>query len=747
MISLVTVNKRYKADLTLEGFDFDSWLAHIRASRSDQDMAKLRRVYLLMAGVVEHQQHLFGESELHRCLMVAEILADLGMHTDTLLAVMVHGLLTVGAISEDELSPSYGDNIAGLVKGIDKMRIVDAYKLQHSDLSHDKKHMESVRKLLLALAEDLRVVVVKLAERLHIMRNLKSVSEPVRVQLAKETMDIFAPLASRLGIWQIKWELEDLSFRYLDSASYQKVARMLDEKRTNRENYIADVIQTIKTELEKAGIRGEVSGRPKHIYSIWRKMQRKGVGFNDLFDVRAARIMVDSVADCYAALGIVHSKWRPIKSEFDDYIASPKENHYQSLHTAVIGPENKNIEIQIRTRDMHQNCEYGIAAHWGYKEGGKQDLKYGEKIAWLRQILEFKDEEGGDAGDFIDQFKSEVFADRVYVLTPHGKVVDLPKGSTALDFAYHIHTEVGNHYCGAKADGRIIPIAYELQNGQSIEILTSKHSSPSRDWLNPQLGYIKSSRTRAKIRSWFKQLDFDRNVEDGRALLDKELHRLGIHQVKYEQLLKRYNAQKIEDLYAALGRGEITTVQISSALQDQILVPASEKAELPSKISYLRKTGDKQISPSGLQIMGVGDLMSRLAQCCKPLPYDEITGYITRGKGVTVHKNDCPNLMRLRATEKERLVAVAWGESSKDVYPVDIVLKAFDRQGLLKDITNILSNEHLNVVGVNTRTDKKTHIANMSFSLEVNDIAQLSKALVKIEQLPNVMEVARKSPT
>ena len=394
-------------------------------------------------------------------------------------------------------------------------------------------------------------------------------------------------------------------------------------------------------------------------------------------------------------------------------------------------------------RDMHQNCEYGIAAHWGYKEGGKQDLKYGEKIAWLRQILEFKDEEGGDAGDFIDQFKSEVFADRVYVLTPHGKVVDLPKGSTALDFAYHIHTEVGNHYCGAKADGRIIPIAYELQNGQSIEILTSKHSSPSRDWLNPQLGYIKSSRTRAKIRSWFKQLDFDRNVEDGRALLDKELHRLGIHQVKYEQLLKRYNAQKIEDLYAALGRGEITTVQISSALQDQILVPASEKAELPSKISYLRKTGDKQISPSGLQIMGVGDLMSRLAQCCKPLPYDEITGYITRGKGVTVHKNDCPNLMRLRATEKERLVAVAWGESSKDVYPVDIVLKAFDRQGLLKDITNILSNEHLNVVGVNTRTDKKTHIANMSFSLEVNDIAQLSKALVKIEQLPNVMEVAQ----
>jgi len=742
--SLVTVNKRRKDELTLEGFDIDSWLGHIRASRSNEDLEKLRNVYALMAGVVEHQQHLFGESELHRCLMVAEILADLGMHTDTLLAVMVHGLLTVGVVSEEELVSGYGDNIASLVQGVDKMRIVDAYKLQHSDLSHDKKHMESVRKLLLALAEDLRVVVIKLAERLHIMRNLKSVSELIRVQLAKETMDIFAPLASRLGIWQIKWELEDLSFRYLDPVSYQKVARMLDEKRMNREKYITAVIRTIKTELEKVGISAEVSGRPKHIYSIWRKMQRKGVGFNELFDVRAARILVTSVADCYAALGIVHSKWRPIKSEFDDYIASPKENQYQSLHTAVIGPEDKNIEIQIRTREMHRHCEYGIAAHWGYKEGGKQDVKYGEKIAWLRQVLEFKDEEG-DAGDFIDHFKAEVFADRVYVLTPKGKVVDLPKGSTALDFGYHIHTEVGNHFCGAKADGKIIPIGYELQNGQTIEVLTSKHSSPSRDWLNPQLGYIKSARTRAKVRSWFKQLDYERNMEDGRALLEKELHRLGINQPNYDLLLKRYNAHKLEDLYAALGRGEITTIQISSALQDQILLPTRKQVEPPSKVSYLRKPSEKRITPSGLQIMGVGDLMSRLAQCCKPLPYDEITGYITRGKGVTVHKNDCPNLIRLRATEKERLVTVTWGETSKDVYPVDIVIKAFDRQGLLKDITNILSNERLNVVGVNTRTDKKTHIANMSFSLEVNDIAQLSKALVKIEQLPNVMEVTRKS--
>ncbi|WP_455211287.1 GTP diphosphokinase [Kaarinaea lacus] len=739
---MVTVNQRQKHDVTLEGFDFDAWLNHIRAHRSEQDLEKLRRVYALMDGVVEHQQHLFGESELHRCLMVTEILAELGMHTDTLLAVMIHGLLVVQVITPEEILDNYGENIAGLVQGIDKMRIVDAYQLQHSDLAQDKHQMESVRKLLLAVAEDLRVVLIKLAERLHIMRNVKTVSEPVREQLARETMDIFAPLASRLGIWQIKWELEDLSFRYLQTDAYQKVAKMLDEKRLDREKYIANVIDILKAELEKSGIHADVTGRPKHIYSIWRKMQRKGVGFQELFDVRATRILVNNIAECYAALGIVHSKWRPIKSEFDDYIASPKENQYQSLHTAVIGPDDKTIEIQIRTRDMHEHCEYGIAAHWGYKEGGKQDVKLTEKIAWLRQILEFNDEEA-DSGDFIDHFKSEVFSDRVYVLTPQGKVVDLPKGSTSLDFAYHIHTEVGNHFCGAKADGKIIPIGYELQNGQTIEVLTSKHSSPSRDWLNPQLGYVKSSRTRAKIRAWFKQLDYDRNVEDGRALIERELHRLGIKQPDYDFLLKRYHANKVDDLYAALGRGEITTVQITSALHDQILPPRTDTT--PSTVSFLRKPTAGKGAPDGMQIMGVGDLMSRLAQCCKPLPYDEITGYITRGKGVTVHKNDCPNLLRLRATEKERLVAVSWGESSKDVYPVDIVIRAFDRQGLLNDITHVLSNEHLNVVGVNTHTDKKTHIANMVFSLEVNDISQLSQALVKIEQLPNIMEVARKT--
>ncbi|WP_455206117.1 GTP diphosphokinase [Kaarinaea lacus] len=739
---MVTVNKRQKNDLTLEGFDFDAWLDHLRVNRPERELIKLQQVYSIMEGVVEHQRHLFGESELHRTLMVAEILADLHMDSDTLLACLIHGLVMVDALSLDEVKSNYSESLYELVAGVDKMRIVDAYNLHLTEAAHDKNQMESVRKLLLALAEDIRVVIIKLAERLHIMRNLKLVAEPVRVQLARETMDIFAPLASRLGIWQVKWELEDSSFRYLEPGDYQKVAKMLDERRIDREQYITQVTHTIKQELNKAGINAQVTGRPKHIYSIWRKMQRKGVGFQELFDVRATRILVNTVADCYGVLGIVHNLWRPIKSEFDDYIASPKENNYQSLHTAVIGPDNKTIEIQIRTHDMHQHCEYGVAAHWGYKEGGKQDSRYTEKIAWLRQILEFKDD-GGDSGDFIDHFKSEVFADRVYVLTPQGKVVDLPKGATALDFAYSIHTEVGHHYCGAKANGKIIPIAYELQSGQTVEVLTSKHSAPSRDWLNPHLGYIKSPRTRSKVRGWFKQLDYAKNVEDGRNLLEREMHRLGLDNPNYEKLLKRYNQPKVDDLYAALGRGEITTEKIASALQDQIL----KSSELTKpKIERLGDAARKAASGliDGVQIMGVGDLMTKLARCCKPLPYDEITGYITRGTGVTIHRNDCANLLRLRATEKERLIEVAWGHSAKDIYPVDIYVRAFDRPGLLKDITNTIYNSELNVVKVNTYTDKKSHIATMTFSLEVNDIAQLSQTLAKIEQLPNILEVARK---
>ncbi|MDH5326628.1 MAG: GTP diphosphokinase [Gammaproteobacteria bacterium] len=731
------VSHSSKKSGSLDQFDFPSWLNTVNPGGDTKEAALYTQVYALMEGIVEHQQHLFGESELLRGLMVTEILAHIHMDRDTKLATLLYALLNVSAISLEEIQARYGDNVAGLVSGIDKMRIVDAYDLHSSDRSHDKRQLESVRKLLLALAEDVRVVLIKLAERLHIMRNLKLVAEPVRVHLAKETQDIFAPLASRLGVWQIKWELEDLSFRYLDEGAYQKVATMLAERRVDREAYIAKVTDILRKELVSAGIKAEVTGRPKHIYSIWKKMHRKGVHFENLFDVRATRVMVNSVADCYGVLGIVHSIWRPIKSEFDDYIATPKDNEYQSLHTAVIGPDNKTLEIQIRTYDMHQHCEYGVAAHWGYKEGGRQDAKYHEKIAWLRQLLELnEDHDGADEADFIDDFKAVVFEDRVYVLTPKGKVVDLPRGATALDFAYHIHTDVGHHYCGAKVDGKIVTISQELQNGQQVEILTSPHSKPSRDWLNPHLGYVNSSRTRAKIRSWFKQQDFSKNLEEGKLLFEKELHRLAIHAPDTDKLLQRFKLNKRDDLYAAIGRGDVTMATVIHSLKESIPPFQKQTHHFPQRKS---KSG----SQSDIKIMGVGDLLTKMANCCKPVPFDAICGYITRGQGVTVHRSECRNLLRLRSLEKERIIEVSWGSSSDSVYLVDVVIRAYDRPGLLHDITSIVMNASLNVMSMNTHTDKKSHLAYMKFTAEVSDVEQLSTVFTKIEHLPNVLEVSR----
>lgn len=721
------------SNYTLENFDIFSWLERVSSPDSQAEKELLSKVYTLMSGAVEHQQHIFGESDFLHALMVTEILADIHVDMETKLATLLNSLLKASIITVEEIEQEYGRNIAALVIGIDKMGIVDAYDLHSSDKLHDKRELESVRKLLLALAEDVRVVLIKLAERLHIMRNLKLLSEDVRKQLAKETQDIFAPLASRLGIWQVKWELEDLCFRYLDEKSYQKVATMLAERRVDREAYIAKVTEILKKELLDAGVSGEVTGRPKHIYSIWKKMQRKGVNFENLFDVRATRVLVNNVAECYAVLGIVHNRWRPIKSEFDDYIATPKENQYQSLHTAVIGPENKTLEIQIRTYDMHQHGEYGVAAHWGYKEGGKQDAKYQEKIAWLRQLLELKDEPG-DAADFIDDFKAEAFEDRVYVLTPQGKVVDLPRRATALDFAYHIHTDIGHHYSGAKVDGIIKALGYELKNGQQVEILTSPHSKPSRDWLNPHLGYVNSSRTRAKIRSWFKQQDYSKNLEEGKAVFDKELNRLAIEDPDYEKLLARFKVNKKEDLFAAIGRGDITTALVVSTLKERIL--PQRKAGQVFKKHHIETDSD-------IRIMGVGDLLTKMAKCCKPVPFDSICGYITRGQGVTVHRSECANLLRLQSLENERIIEVSWGSSSDNLYLVDVLVTAYDRPGLLHDITSIIMNTSLNVISMNTHTDKKAHIASMKLSIEVNDVDQLSSVLTRIEHLPNVMRVSR----
>lgn len=704
------------------------WLDQLATQNETIDVSMLGQALGLA------RQQGVADEDVVRARAVVDILATLQMDVDTLIAGFVCSL-GEAELSLSDVRAVFGPAVTELVEGVQKMRIVDEFHQQTQNGNHH--HLEGLRKLLLSMAEDVRVVFIKLAERVQIMRELKHRPVAERCRVAQETMDIFAPLANRLGIWQLKWELEDLSFRFLQPETYMRVARLLDERRVDRERYINLALDQIRNELAEASIHGEVAGRPKHIYSIWRKMSGKSVDFKELFDVRAARVLVDSVADCYAVLGLVHSRWQPIRSEFDDYIASPKKNMYQSLHTAVIGPEGKTLEIQIRTYEMHQHSEYGVAAHWDYKEGGQQDARYGEKIAWLRQILEWKDEER-NAGDFIDRFKSEVFQDRVYALTPDGKVVDLPRGATPLDFAYHIHTDVGHRFRGAKVNGHIVPIGYTLQNGEQVEVLTSRHASPSRDWLNLHLGYLKSSRARAKVRSWFRQQDFERNIQDGRTVLDRELHRLSVTDLSLEQLAKRFEFGTLDDFLAALGCGDISSAQIAGAVNEQVLPPTTEIPPPLRRQAEVAGGGD-------VFVMGVGDLMTHMARCCKPVPFDPIVGYITRGRGVTIHRRDCPNLLRLQQAEHERLLEVDWSQNIQNTYPVEILVHAYDRQGLLRDITEILSNDQLNVMGVNTSTDRRTHIADMTLSVDVNDATQLSEALSKIEQLANVIEVRRKS--
>jgi len=681
------------------------------------------------------------EPLLQHARSVVEILMLLHVDADPLVAALFSDIPPV-MLPAEQLEPLFSVGVVEMLEGIRKLRVLDDYRLQPQSGDEKTIHLEGLRKLLLGMAEDVRVVLIKLAERVQVMRELKTMPEESRRRVARETMDIFAPLANRLGIWQLKWELEDLSFRFLEPENYQRIAQLLDERREDREKYIAAVVKQLRRELELAGVDGQVVGRPKHIYSIWRKMEGKSMDFQSLFDVRAVRILVDDVAACYAALGFVHSLWQPIPSEFDDYIASPKENRYQSLHTAVIGPDGKTLEIQIRTHEMHQHSEHGVAAHWGYKEGGRQNDVYREKISWLRQILEWKDEER-DTDDFIDRFKSEVFQDRVYVLTPQGRVLDLPKGSTPLDFAYHIHTDVGHGFRGAKVNGKIVPIGYELKNGEQVEILTSKQSKPSRDWLNPHLGYLTGARARAKVRAWFRQQDFANNVADGRDVVEKEFQRLGIAEINFDFLTKQFKRSSTDEFFAAVGCGDITSAQIAGRLSALVLPATQQPGKAPLRA---RPSTTKSDQSDSVRIMGVGDLVTHVARCCKPVPYDQIVGYITRGRGVTVHRNDCRNLLRLKREEPERLIDVEWSRGSQQTYVVDIYVRAFDRQGLLRDITEVLSNEQLNVTAVNTLTDPKSNFANMTLTLDINDVEQLSQALTKLEQLPNVMEAVRDFP-
>jgi len=711
-------------------------LEPLMADRSEEQQQILMRAAEWAINAHQDQQRASGEPFHSHVFAVAHILNGLNLDYETLAAAMLHDVVEDTDATLDDVRTEFGPVIARLVDGVTKMERIGEF--QKAGESGDQNQAESLRKLLLAMAEDVRVVLIKLADRLHNMRTLQHLDAERQRRIARETLDIYAPLANRLGIWQVKWELEDLSLRYLEPAAYQELAMLLDEKREDREHYIRQVIEQLGAELEKAGIKATVTGRPKHINSIYRKMQRKRLDFDQIFDMRAVRILVKEDKDCYAALGVVHGLWRHIPKEFDDYIANPKENLYRSLHTAVIGPEGRNLEIQIRTEAMHRHAELGVAAHWRYKEGGGSDTAYEEKIAWLRQLLEWKDEEYS-ANDFVDRFKSEAFQERVYVLTPQGRIIDLPQGATPLDFAYAVHTEVGHRCRGAKINGRIVPLTYPLQNGEQVEVLTTRQGEPSRDWLNTHLGYLKTSRARSRVRSWFRYQDFEHNVSAGRNILDRELHRVAIADLSMDKIAARFKYKQLDDFLAAIGHGDITAGQLANAANE--LVPRQDA--LPSQPRRALKK-EQTSTDGGFRIFGVGNLLTTTARCCSPVPNDPIIGYITRGRGVTIHRQDCGNILRLQGEDRDRLIEVEWGAASAEGYQVDIAVEAYDRSGLLRDITSVLANEKINLNGVNTLTDKLDGIARMSLTLEIADIGQLSRVLTKIGQLPNVVEARRK---
>ena len=635
--------------------DIPSWLAALTPAFVPAELEVIRRACVLAEPLYAGQTELTGAPLIQHALGSADILVSMNMDFETVTAAILHAVPEYLTDWKEVIAANFGVNVQELVGGISRMEQIRQFsELRGTDKKFDDAtQIESLRKMLLAMVSDIRVVLIKLAERTQTMRYLSGAEPAQQKLIAQETQSLFAPLANRLGVWQIKWELEDLSVRYLDPALYRKVAKLLDERRVDRERYIADVVSQLKQVLGQAGISAEVTGRPKHIYSIINKMKRKQLDFGELYDVRAVRILVEDVQSCYAALSLVHELWPPIASEYDDYIARPKSNNYRSLHTAVTGPRDQIFEVQIRTHEMHQHSELGVAAHWRYKEGGKSDAKLDEKIVWLRQILEWEQEFTQNIGA---QFKNQLFQDQVYVLTPQGKVIDLPKGATPVDFAYTLHTDLGHRTRGAKVDGSIVPLNYPLQNGQRVEILTTKIGSPSRDWINPTLGFLQSSHARAKVRAWFKAQNYDESVALGRIQLDRELNRLGAGSVNQEKLAQRLHFNKLDDLLAALGRNEITLHRIAIALQE----------ELPTKaIAIFKpvfKPATEKSSFTGILIEGLGNLVTRSALCCNPAPPDAIVGYITRDRGITIHRQDCAFVQRLTETRHDRLLNAKWSE-------------------------------------------------------------------------------------
>ncbi|HBR98503.1 MAG TPA: GTP diphosphokinase [Gammaproteobacteria bacterium] len=699
---------------------------------AEADAEPLRRAVTYLWSLPEK-----GPDYLPDPFSVAVRLKGLNVDSETVTACLLGSYLCASQLGLSQVYIQYGRSIGHLVENVRWLNtLIAAKKPEHApDSVFASQQTEVLRRMVLSMVDDVRAVLIRLAYRAQRMPLLAKLDEHERTRIARETIELYAPLANRLGVAQLKWEMEDLAFRILEPDAYKRVACALEERREDRESYIQDFVADLRGRLDKEQVRGaKVYGRPKHIYSIWMKMKRKRLEFSDLFDVRAVRVLVNTLQECYAVLGVVHSAWKHIPREFDDYIANPKENGYRSLHTAIYGPGGKPVEVQIRTREMDEDAELGVAAHWHYKEGGQQDQRLQRNINSLRQLLENQDEDA-----FLESVASEVFNDRVFVFTPAGDVIDLPAGATPLDFAYQVHTEIGHRCRGARVNGRIVPLAHSLDNGDQVEILKSKEAAPRRDWLNKELGYLVSSRARAKVRAWFNQQDQDQHRSDGKMIIERELKRMRVHGVALDKLMKQLHLDTIDKLYVAVGRNDISLAQLIGAIsvledngQGKEQVPRRRPAPAPS-----------DASTSAIQVSGVGSLLTQIAPCCKPVPYDAIIGYITRGKGVSVHRADCKNILNLPAEDQVRLIDVDWGTESPQTYAVDIGVLAFDRQGLLRDVTSVLSNEKISVTSINTQSDKREQTADMKISVEVGDLEQLARVMDKLRQLHNILEVQR----
>ncbi len=675
-----------------------------------------------------------GEPYVEHPLQVALVLAELQLDASALAAALLHDVPENCGIAIPEIEARFGPEIAKLVDGATKL---GKLALSEDVAAASAPQVENLRKMLMAMAEDLRVVFIKLADRLHNMQTLDALSPEKQHSIAQETLEIYSPLAHRLGIWELKWQLEDLSFRYLEPKRYRQVATLIAARRTQRENFIAQVIDILKKEFDKVGLKAEISGRPKHIYSLHQKIERYhalGKNFNDIHDLLALRVLVNTLPDCYAAVGVIHSLWRPLPEEFNDFIANPKPNGYQSLHTAVMCMGTTPLEIQVRSFDMHRIAEYGVAAHWRYKEGETKDMHFEERIAWLRQLVEWHRELSG-AEDFLESVKTDILIDQVFVYTPKGEIKDLPNGATPLDFAYKIHTELGHRCVGAKVNGRIVPLNYQLKNGDVVEIMTTKgEKGPSRDWLSPHLGYIRTSQAREKIRQWFKKQERAENIERGRELLEKELRHLGVKLSSREELAKLLKYDNLDDLLFAIGYGGITTHHVALKLAAQ-----QEQADQPEQPKATTEVAPPKTPASAIKVLGVGDMLVHLAQCCRPMPGDHIIGYVTRSRGVTIHRQDCYNVVH--EDEQERLISVEWGRTDS-LYPVSVQVDAWDRVGLARDITTIVAEEKVNIVTINL-TPHSDGTTSMFLTLETRGLAQLSRLLSKIEGVRGVTSAVR----